>query len=52
MNELVTGLLVLALTIFLLGLVLFIMARSQRLKRIAEYKWPANLTREDVHEAA
>ena len=52
MNELVVGLLVLAVTIFLLGLVLFVMARSERLKRIAEYKWPNHLTREDFREAA
>jgi hypothetical protein len=33
---------------FLLGLVVFIMARSQKLKELADSKWPERLTREDL----
>jgi hypothetical protein len=51
MNEIVLGLLVLAVTIFLLGLVVFIMARSQKLARVANMKWPERLTKQDLQDS-
>lgn len=51
METLVVGLLVLAVTIFLMGIVIFIMARSQKLKQIADSKWPQRLTKQDTQEA-
>ena len=51
METLVVGLLVLAVTIFLMGIVIFIMARSQKLKQIADSKWPQRLTKQDMQEA-
>jgi hypothetical protein len=51
MNELVVGLLVLAVTIFLLGLVVFIMARSQKLVRVANMKWPERLNKQDLQDS-
>ena len=44
------GLLVLAASIFLMGIVIFIMARSQKLKEIAASKWPQRLTKEDIQD--
>lgn len=44
------GLLVLAVSIFLLGIVIFIMARSQMLKQLADSKWPQRLTKEDTRD--
>ena len=44
------GLLVLAVSVFLMGIVVFIMARSQKLKEIAASKWPQRLTKEDVRD--
>jgi len=51
LDSLVIGLLVLAVTIFLMGIVIFIMARSQKLKQIADSKWPQRLTKQDMQEA-
>ncbi|HXV47074.1 MAG TPA: hypothetical protein VD736_10425 [Nitrososphaera sp.] len=51
MEILVVGLLVLAVTIFLMGIVIFITARSQKLKQIADSKWPQRLTKQDMQEA-
>jgi hypothetical protein len=51
LETLVVGLLVLAVTIFLMGIVIFIMARSQKLKQIADSKWPQRLTKQDMQEA-
>lgn len=51
MEFLVVGLLVLAVTIFLMGIIIFIMARSQKLKQLAESKWPQRLTKQDLEEA-
>lgn len=45
MDNFVVGLLVLAVTMFLMGIVIFIMARSQKLKEIADSKWPRRLTK-------
>ena len=50
MESLVTGLLVLAVSTFLMGMVIFIMAQSQKLKEIAASKWPQRLTKEDVQD--
>ncbi len=49
-DNFVIGLLVLAATIFLMGIVIFIMARSQKLKDIADSKWPQRLTKEDIRK--
>jgi preprotein translocase subunit YajC len=38
LNSLVIGLLVLAVTVFLMGIVIFIMTRSQKLKQISASK--------------
>ncbi|GEM_PF-6170002 len=48
---LVIGLLVLAVTIFLMGIIIFIMARSQKLKQLADSKWPQRPTKQDMEEA-
>ena len=47
-----TGLLVLAVSIFLMGIVIFIMARSQKLKELAATKWPERITKEDMRDIA
>lgn len=47
---LVIGLLVLAVTIFLMGIIIFIMARNQKLKQLADSKWPQRLTKHDMKE--
>ena len=52
MDSFVTGLLVLAVSMFLMGIVIFIMARSQKLREIAAMKWPERITKEDVRDAA
>lgn len=51
MQTLVIGLLVFAATIFLMGIVIFIMARSQKLKQLADSKWPQRLTEQDMQDA-
>jgi hypothetical protein len=50
LDNFVVGLLVLAVTMFLMGIVIFIMARSQKLKEIADSKWPQRLTKEDMRD--
>jgi hypothetical protein len=35
---------------FLMGIMIFIMARSQKLKEIAASKWPQRLTKEDMRD--
>jgi steroid 5-alpha reductase family enzyme len=50
LDNFVVGLLVLAVTMFLMGIVIFIMARSQKLKEIADSKWPQRLTKEDTRD--
>jgi hypothetical protein len=50
LESLVNGLLVLAASMFLMGIVIFIMARSQKLKEIAASKWPLRLTKEDIRD--
>jgi hypothetical protein len=50
LDNFVVGLLVLAVTMFLMGIVIFIMARSQKLKEIAASKWPRRLTKEDMRD--
>ncbi|WP_187147496.1 hypothetical protein [Candidatus Nitrososphaera gargensis] len=50
MQTLVIELLVLAVSMFLMGIVIFIMARSQKLKQIADSKWPQRLTKEDIRD--
>ncbi|HEY3094401.1 MAG TPA: hypothetical protein VGJ42_01455 [Nitrososphaera sp.] len=41
---------VLAVSTFLMNIVIFIMARSQKLKEIAASKWPQRLTKEDAQD--
>jgi len=52
LDSLVTGLLVLAVSVFLMGIVIFIMARSQKLRELADAKWPERITKEDMYDAA